>query len=301
MINLKRKIFFVFLVVLLMVGSILPAFAAHAGGPEVVRPDDGLMNVPGDVTIDIIQGNFVVNLQRLKDIQIPYVMEYAEYDAADGDFRLAIEFPDFGAYISDLGDSDMAYVNSFSGDQMVIYFEYFSGNDRYVILESWYLANSETSEYIQIYNVNTSDDDYNTITEVDYIFFEFPDLSSDTSWKSWGSNLTTYANAKWSFGEIKTEIAQWLFGTNIDDGTYNFFWMTYPYSVDGPIYPDDSGGGIYDDPSEASDSFFDFVINCFGRLMDISFFGGWFTLGSIVGIVLAFAALKLFISYFAGG
>lgn len=63
---------------------------------------------------------------------------------------------------------------------------------------------------------------------------------------------------------------------------------------DQPDQPDDSPVGGFT-------NFMRLIVSAFASLLEIDFFGGFFSLGDLLGAIVAFSLLSLFIKWFAGG
>lgn len=99
-------------------------------------------------------------------------------------------------------------------------------------------------------------------------------------------------------------------GYQTTDGIYGGAGLFKPvvYTVNWP--GDDSGGGSGggsggsgsgDSPAVGFTSFMRLIIDAFEDLLMIDFFGGFFSLADILGVIVTFALLVLFVKWFAGG
>lgn len=95
---------------------------------------------------------------------------------------------------------------------------------------------------------------------------------------------------------IITFFTQWFSGPFVNGGIYQQagFFKPVVYST---FVPEDP----VSDPAGGFSAFMSIIFNFFADLLSIDFFAGFFSLGDVLGVVIAFALILLFVKWFAGG
>ena len=198
---MKRKIFFVLLVVLLMVGSILPAFAAK---------DLSAKDEPGLVTLDTIQGTFYFNLEDFEGFSTSSpISEYGQSYKGSTDWLLNtyvvyVELPDFGVVYGNGSGTGDYY------DEIHLYF--MPVGDVYELV--FFACVTTDNRALHVYNRNGINHN------CDYAYFQF----DPTEW-----SVRNYGS--WDIADVKSEVAQLLFSSDVSDGSYEIgSGLMYPKS-----------------------------------------------------------------------
>lgn len=92
---------------------------------------------------------------------------------------------------------------------------------------------------------------------------------------------------------------EWFSGPYVNGGIYQQAGFFKPV-VFSSFVPDDPGSGD-DAPQKGFSAFMTLIFETFRDLLSIDFFAGFFSLGDILGVIVAFAMIGLFIKWFAGG
>ena len=115
-------------------------------------------------------------------------------------------------------------------------------------------------------------------------------------------------SAGWSLAFRQRFMYDFFSGYQTADGIYYYAGLFKPvvysenWSGDDPSVPSPpTGGGSDDSPAGGFTAFMRLIIEAFKDLLMIEFFGGFFSLADILGVVVSFALLVLFVKWFAGG